>query len=103
MVLEQAILDVSPGHETEFEEAFAQARTIIGSVRGFLSLELHRSLEQPTRYLLLVRWSRLEDHTVGFRKSPEYRRWSELLHHFYDPFPEVAHFALVMREERPTT
>jgi heme-degrading monooxygenase HmoA len=49
----------------------------------------------PSRYLLLVSWERLEDHTEGFRKSPEYEEWRRLLHHFYDPFPTVEHFSLV--------
>jgi hypothetical protein len=29
---------------------------------------------------------------VGFRESPQYEHWKELLHHFYDPFPEVEHY-----------
>ena len=59
---------------------------------GYLSHELKRCLEQENRYLLLVRWERLEDHTVGFRQSAAYGEWKELLHHFYDPFPTVEHY-----------
>jgi heme-degrading monooxygenase HmoA len=95
MVLELAILNVIPGRESDFERAFAEAKSIIASMPGFLSLELHRCLEQTNRYALLVRWSTLEDHTVGFRQSAEYQRWKQLLHHFYDPFPRVDHFTRV--------
>jgi len=45
--------------------------------------------------MLLVNWNRLEDHTTGFRQSPQYQEWKILLHHFYDPFPIVAHFESV--------
>lgn len=62
---------------------------------GFESLQLQRCLERPSSYLLLVDWARLEDHTEGFRKSPQYEDWRRLLHHFYDPFPTVEHFTLV--------
>ena len=62
---------------------------------GFLSLELHRCIERPSRYLLLVEWARLEDHTEGFRRSAEYEEWRLLLHKFYDPFPTVEHFSRV--------
>ena len=96
MILEVAMLDVIAGREAEFEAAFAEARPIIASMRGFVSLELQRCLEAPNRYVLLVRWERLEDHTVGFRQSPEYQRWRALLHHFYDPFPTVLHYASVL-------
>ena len=95
MVLELAILDVIRGKEDEFERAFTEAKGIIASMPGFLSLELQRCLEARNRYLLLVRWSRLEDHTVDFRQSSEYQRWKALLHHFYDPFPQVEHYAKV--------
>jgi len=92
MILEQAVLDVIPGEEANFERAFSEAKSIIASMPGFESLALDRCIEQPTRYLLLVEWERLEDHTEGFRGSPEYEKWRALLHHFYDPFPVVEHY-----------
>jgi heme-degrading monooxygenase HmoA len=97
MITEHAVLDVRPGRESDFEIVFAEAKTLIASMPGFVSLELHRCMEQPSRYLLLVEWDRLEDHTEGFRKAPQYDEWRELLHHFYEPFPEVEHFDLVER------
>jgi heme-degrading monooxygenase HmoA len=92
MILEHAVLDVRPGEAQRFEAAFAQAEAIIASMPGFRSLRLGRCVEQPSRYLLLVEWERLEDHTEGFRGSEEFQRWRALLHHFYDPFPTVEHY-----------
>jgi heme-degrading monooxygenase HmoA len=92
MIREHAVLDVHAGQEEQFERAFDKARMIIASMPGFRSLTLDRGIEQPSRYLLLVEWARVEDHTEGFRRSPEYERWRELLHHFYDPFPTVEHY-----------
>ena len=98
MITEQAVLEVIPGLESEFEAAFATARGIVESMSGFLSLRLLRGTESPSRYLLLIEWERLEDHTVGFRGSVEYEEWRRLLHHFYDPFPAVEHFVAVQPE-----
>ena len=95
MILEQALLPVKPGQEPEFEAAFEQAKAIISTVPGFRSFKLSRCIERPNTYLLLVEWERLEDHTEGFRGSPEYQQWRALLHHFYEPFPTVEHFAPV--------
>jgi heme-degrading monooxygenase HmoA len=100
MVLEVATLDVVPDKTSEFERAFAEARPIIASMAGFVSLELQRCVERPSRYILLVRWQRLEDHTEGFRRSPEYQRWKALLHHFYDPFPQVEHYRQIAADDR---
>ncbi len=96
MVLECALLDVRPGESAAFESAFAQATPLISGQAGFVSLRLQRCLERPDRFLLLVEWQTLADHTDGFRRSPEYDRWRALLHHFYDPFPVVEHFEPVL-------
>lgn len=92
MVLEHAVLDVIPGQEVDFEEAFSEAKTIISKSPGFRALRLSRCVEQPSRYLLLVEWETLEDHTVGFRTSAAYEDWRSRLHHFYDPLPAVEHY-----------
>lgn len=94
-VLEVATLHVIPGRSAEFEAAFAQARSIIGASPGFLGLELRKCVEEADRYVLLVRWATLEDHTVGFRQGEHYPRWKALLHHFYDPAPQVLHYTEV--------
>ncbi len=95
MILEAVMLQVREGLEEEYEEAFRQASGIISSMRGYQSHELQRCLEVKGKYLLLVKWDTLEDHTIGFRGSAEYQEWKLLLHHFYDPFPTVEHFSKV--------
>lgn len=82
MILEAAMLHVKPGLAQEFEAAFRVASTIIAASPGYLSHELQRCLEVEDKYLLLVRWERLEDHTVGFRGSAAYQEWRRLLHHY---------------------
>lgn len=95
MILEVAILNVLPGQEREFEDAFSEAQKIISSMKGYIDHDLKRCIEHSSRYLLLVRWETLEDHTEGFRGSPEYHAWRTLLHHFYDPFPQVEHYEAI--------
>ena len=95
MILESAVLEVKRDQTRQFEAAFRQAERIIAASPGYLSHELRRCLEKPNRYLLLVHWRTLEDHTEGFRKSGPYQEWKRLLHHFYDPFPTVEHYEAV--------
>ena len=95
MILEVAVLDVKIGQGPEFERAFQLAGSIISSMNGYISHELQKCVEVENRYILLVNWGTLEDHTEGFRKSPQYQEWKKLLHHFYDPFPVVEHYQLV--------
>ena len=96
VILEVAILDLKPGIADEFEAAFKVASKVIAAVPGYISHELQHCLENCDRYILLVHWQKLEDHTIGFRQSPEYQEWRSLLHHFYDPFPTVEHYQMVI-------
>lgn len=91
MILESAYLSVKQGQEAAFELAFARASGFIASMPGYQWHQLHRTLETPSLYLLLVGWETLEAHTVGFKGSPEYQDWKALLHNFYQPFPTVLH------------
>jgi heme-degrading monooxygenase HmoA len=56
---------------------------------------LQRCIEEPDKFLLPVKWRRLEDHTIGFRQSSQYQDRKRLLHHFYDFFPTVERFEVV--------
>ena len=94
MILEIAHLDIRPGQRQAFEAAFAKAQRIIESMPGYVSHELQHCLERPDHYALLVKWQTLQDHTEGFRGSPQYGQWQTLLHGFYDPFPTVEHYEL---------
>jgi len=92
VILEVALLKVREGMGEEFEITFKQASPIICSMKGYLSHELHKCVEVPAQYILLVRWETIEDHTIGFRQSEKFQEWKQLLHHFYEPSPKIAHY-----------
>ncbi len=92
MIVEHAILNVKPGESPAFLSALEDALPLISATPGFLNLEVRPCLETPDRFLLLVQWDTLEDHTQGFRGSERYQQWRAMLHHFYAPFPVVEHY-----------
>ena len=92
MVLEVAILEIKTGLSRDFEKSFEIAREILSSQKGYLSHELKKCLEHDNKYLLLVQWETIEDHEIGFRGSEAYQEWKKILHHYYNPFPVVAHY-----------
>jgi heme-degrading monooxygenase HmoA len=93
---EHAVLEVIAGQEDAFLKAMGRAKALIAASPGFVSLRVERGVERPDRFLLLVEWNRLEDHTEGFRGSAAYEEWRAALHHFYEPFPVVEHFETVV-------
>lgn len=74
MILDVALLDVKHGEEAEFERAFSKAQEIIASINGYISHQLQRFIENELRYVLLVNWQTLENHTEGFRELAEYQQ-----------------------------
>lgn len=92
MILEHALLTLKVGQSDAFEAAFREASPIIASMEGYLGHTLHKCIETADQYLLLVQWTTLEAHSVGFRDSAAYQTWKTLLHHFYEPFPTVQHY-----------
>ena len=92
MILEVATLNIKRGLSVEFETSFQKAERIISSMKGYISHELKKCIEQVDKYILLVNWETIEDHEIGFRQSEQYQEWKKLLHHFYEPFPIVEHY-----------
>jgi heme-degrading monooxygenase HmoA len=92
MVLEIADFAVLPGTEDEFAEAVREGVKFLSDTPGFGSVRLTRSVETPTRFVLLVQWDSVEAHTVGFRGSENYTRWRTLVGPFFDGAPHVEHF-----------
>jgi len=95
MILEVAPLHIRKGQSDAFEISFREAQSIIASMPGYISHELHRCVERPDEYILLVSWESIEAHEVGFRGSAGYQRWKALLHNYYEPFPTVLHYRSV--------
>jgi heme-degrading monooxygenase HmoA len=96
MITEIAQIDVKPGSEKDFEAAVAKARPLVLRAKGGKGVELHRSIEKPQRYRLMVKWETLENHTVDFRGSENFTEWRGLVgQHFASP-PEVEHTQKVL-------
>jgi quinol monooxygenase YgiN len=96
MVTEIAQIDVKPGSEKDVEAAVAKARAAFGRSKGFHGFELHRSIEKPQRYRLMVKWATLENHTVDFRGSEHFAEWRALVGPYFAAPPEVEHTETVL-------
>jgi heme-degrading monooxygenase HmoA len=91
MMLEHALLRIKDGQEKAFEESMAQALVFIESAPDCQGAEVRRQEEDPSRYLLLVRWTSVEAH-MAFRETDLYEQWRLLTHHFYADPISVTHF-----------
>ncbi|GAB3079736.1 antibiotic biosynthesis monooxygenase family protein [Micromonospora schwarzwaldensis] len=92
MVLEVALIDVTPGHEDDFAAAYAQARPVLAEAQGCRSVRMTRGVESPTRFVLLVEWDSVEAHDVNFRQTERFGRWRGLIGPYFAGPPLVEHF-----------
>jgi heme-degrading monooxygenase HmoA len=95
MILEVADIQIASDRQHEFERAAHHGiQTVIAKAKGFRGYQIRHSSESPQRYLLLLEWDTLEDHTVGFRGSDDYAQWRAIVSDFFALPPVVEHFDL---------
>jgi heme-degrading monooxygenase HmoA len=92
MIVEHAVFTVAEADAEKFESAYSQARELLAQTEGLLWVRMHRGVEQPGNYLLLVGWESLEAHEVNFRQSERFVRWRELIGPFFAAVPQVEHY-----------
>ncbi|KQP51700.1 antibiotic biosynthesis monooxygenase family protein [Methylobacterium sp. Leaf108] len=97
MILEIAQIDVKAGTESDFEAGIAKAAAYFRTAKGCRSFALRRSIEKPQRYRLLIEWDTLEDHTVGFVNSQDWKDYRALVSPYFESPPSVEHTELSLR------
>jgi heme-degrading monooxygenase HmoA len=91
MVLEVALLDVTPGAELAFPASYAQARQLLAASAGCRSVRMTQGVETPTRFVLMVEWDSVEAHDA-FRSSERFGQWRALIGPHFAGAPRVEHF-----------
>lgn len=96
MILEVADIRIQPGRQAEFDAAILRGvEQVIAKAKGFLGWQVQKGIESPERYLLMIRWATLENHTVDFRESPAFLEWRGIVGPFFAAPPVVEHFHLL--------
>ncbi len=102
MIIEVADIRIQPGQQVPFEAALQKAiDTVLSKAKGFRRFVVHKGIESADRYLLIVHWETLEDHTVGFRESSAFTDWRALIGGFFAALPVVEHFNPLSRSPKP--
>ena len=96
MVHEIASILIAEGHEAQFEAAVAQAKPLFLRSKGCHGLALHRGVENPRQYTLVVEWETVDSHLVEFRASDEFTEWRQLIGPHVEQGPQVHHETRVL-------
>ena len=98
MILEIADIRILAGKQDEFDAAIQLGvETVASKAKGFRGYKVNRGVESPERYILMIYWDTLENHTVDFRQGPLFAQWRAIVGPFFATPPVVEHFALVAK------
>lgn len=98
MILEVADIRIHPGQEAAFDEAIQRGlKEVISQAQGFRGWKVNKGVESPQRYVLMIFWNTLEDHTVHFRQGPLFAQWRAIVGPFFAAPPSVEHFTLLAK------
>ena len=97
MILEIADIRVVAGKEAEFDAAIQHGiETVASKAKGFRGYKVNRGVESPDRYVLMIYWDTLENHTVDFRQGPLFAEWRSHIGPYLASPPHVEHFDLAL-------
>ncbi len=95
MIFEVAQIEVQPGTEADFEAGVAKAAPLFQAARGCRSFRLHRSIEHPSRYRLVVGWDDVAAHMEGFRESEAFQQWRAIVGPYFAGPVQMEHVETV--------
>jgi len=96
MILEVAEFRIKPGTQADFDAAIKRGvETVIAKAKGYRGYKVQKGIESPERYLLMIHWDSVENHTVDFRQSPAFQEWRAFVSPYFAAPPVAEHFALV--------
>ena len=96
MILEVAEFRIKPGTQGAFDAAIKQGvETVIAKAKGYRGHKVHKGIDSPERYLLMIHWDTVENHTVDFRQSPAFQEWRAFVSPYFAVPPVAEHFTLL--------
>jgi heme-degrading monooxygenase HmoA len=96
VILEVADIRIAPGQQAAFDEAVQRGlKTVVSRARGYKGWKVNKGVESPERYVLMIFWDTLEDHTVHFRGGPLFAEWRAIVGPYFAVPPVVEHFTLL--------
>jgi len=96
MVTEFAEIEVKPGMAQQFRDGVEASKPVFARAPGCHGVELHHSIEQPDKFLLLVKWDSVAHHMEMFQKSPDFQVWRGNVGHCFAGRPNVWHSETVV-------
>lgn len=94
MVIEYIRYDIPEEQAEAFLTAYRDAAAELRGSEHCLDHEISRCIEEPTSFVVRIRWDSMHGHLEGFRKAPEFPSFFAKVKPFYERIQEMRHYAL---------
>jgi quinol monooxygenase YgiN len=76
----------------QFENAYKSAGEFLSKSKYCLSYTVNKGSEEPNHYVVIIHWTSEVDHLNGFRKSPDFMPFFNLVKPYYNQILEMKHY-----------
>lgn len=83
---------IEGGQEEAFLQAYRAAGTFLERSSDCLSYDVLRGVEEPDRFVVVIRWQSVERHLEGFRKSADFPAFFAAVKPFFAAVEEMKHY-----------
>ena len=90
MVREIAVFQTQEGQAEAFVQAYGGVANILNEAEGSRGAVLHRGVEDPDSFTLIVEWDSVDAHTALTQK-PRFESFGEAIGPYFVGQPEVRH------------
>ena len=95
MIVEYIRYRISAEQQPAFLEAIRAANALLAAAPDCLRYELAHCEEDGELFIWRLEWTSTERHLNGFRKSPAFGAFFQLVKPFYQSIQEMHHYAVV--------
>ncbi|GCD98074.1 group II truncated hemoglobin [Embleya hyalina] len=94
MIVEYIRYTIAEAETGEFEAAYARAAESLTAAPECVDYELSRCAEEPSAYILRIRWTSTDEHLNGFRKGPHFAAFFAAIRPYVAAIEEMRHYAV---------
>ena len=86
--------NIAKENQPGFEQAYSNAAQYLKASKYCLGYQVIHGKEESNHYIVVIHWTSMEEHLNGFRKSPEFMPFFNLVKPFYNSIEEMKHYEL---------
>ena len=92
---------ITPDLHSNFEEAYKKAGKLLEESSYCLAYQVIHGEEESDHYIVIIDWTSTQDHMNGFRQSPQFMPFFNLVKPFYNNIEEMKHYKAVFEAAKP--